>query len=209
MQFAFEDLTADQVTARLAVFTPLTESVRDLVDATIRTEVDPDAIAEAHALITRATALLRARQLDGPYGVRFTPDGIGMPWGNAAIGLRNPIAPPMVIENRGPAGAHSDFVLGAAYEGPPGLVHGGVCALLLDQLLGSAAGADGTPAFTGTLTIRFRRATQLGPLHGEASVSGLEGRKKFARGSLSDAEGVTVEAEGVFIIPAAAAEDGR
>ena len=71
----------------------------------------------------------------------------------------------------------------------------------LDQALGEAAGAGGKPGMTGTLTLRYRRGTPLGDLHCEAHIDRVEGIKTFAQGSLSDAEGVTVEAEGVFVLP--------
>jgi len=194
-QFVFEDITSEEVARRTGVYTPLTDSVRDLIDATIRTEVDPDTIRAAGELIEQATALLRAQQSDGPHGVRYTADGTGMPWGNPAIGIRNAIAPPMVVTRDGDRRV-ADVVLGAAYEGPPGLVHGGICALLLDHILGEAASA-----MTGTLTLRYVRATPLGAVHLEAEVVASEGRKRTVRGSLSDAEGITVTAEGIFIVP--------
>ena len=54
---------------------------------------------------------------------------------------------------------------------------------------------------TGTLTVRYRRPTPLGDLHGEAHIDRVEGVKTFVVGHLADAGGVTVEAEGVFILP--------
>jgi hypothetical protein len=54
---------------------------------------------------------------------------------------------------------------------------------------------------TGTLTVRYRRGTPLGDLRGEAHIERVEGVKTFVVGHLADAEGVTVEAEGVFILP--------
>ena len=69
----------------------------------------------------------------------------------------------------------------------------------------AAAPAD-KPSFTGTLTLRFRRATPLGPLRAEAHIDRIEGVKTFVVGTLSDGDGVTVEAEGVFILPAWARE---
>ena len=62
-----------------------------------------------------------------------------MPWGNPVIGLRNPIAPPLVLHRAPDGSVYSDFHLGAAFEGPPGHVHGGVSALMLDHVLGEAA----------------------------------------------------------------------
>jgi hypothetical protein len=62
------------------------------------------------------------------------------------------------------------------------------------------------PRFTGTITVKYLRGTPLGPLRAEAFVDRTEGVKTFARGFISDAAGITVEAEGVFIQPAWARE---
>jgi acyl-coenzyme A thioesterase PaaI-like protein len=88
-------------------------------------------------------------------------------------------------------------------------VHGGICALVLDHLLGEAASEGLTqPKFTGTISLRYLRGTPLGPLRAEAFVERTEGVKTFARGYLKDANGPTVEAEGVFIMPAWARDAG-
>lgn len=121
-----------------------------------------------------------------------------MAWGNVVIGLRNPVAPPLSINHEADGLVWSDFALGAAYEGPPGHVHGGVCAMVLDHVLGATAHKPGRPAYTGTLRIRFLRGTPLGPLRAEARVDREEGVKTFATGHLADAQGTTVQAEGVF-----------
>ena len=81
-------------------------------------------------------------------------------------------------------------------------MHGGICALVLDQLLGEVASAGLTkPHFTGTITVRYLRGTPLGRVRAEAWVDRTDGVKTFARGTLADAEGVTVEADGIFIRP--------
>ena len=76
-------------------------------------------------------------------------------------------------------------------------------------MLGEAAGAGGKPGMTGTLTLRYRRGTPLGDLRAEAHIDRVEGIKTYAVGHLADAEGVTVEAEGVFILPRWAREASR
>jgi hypothetical protein len=77
-----------------------------------------------------------------------------------------------------------------------------VCALVLDHVLGATAHQPDKPAFTGTLTLRYRRPTALGrPLRAQAHVERVEGVKTFAVGHLADEHGVTVEAEGIFIHP--------
>jgi acyl-coenzyme A thioesterase PaaI-like protein len=201
LDFPVENLTAEDVERLRGIFEPLTQSVRELVDATIRTEMDAEAVALAKAEIDAATARLRERQLEGSFGVRFGSDGDQMPWGNVVIGMRNPVAPPLVFVPSADGGVRADFHLGAAYEWPPGHVHGGVAALILDHALGGAASAPDKPRLTGTITMRYRRMTALGDLHVEAAIVRTEGVKTFATGHLADADGVTVEAEGVFITP--------
>ncbi|NDK90337.1 PaaI family thioesterase [Gordonia desulfuricans] len=200
MQFTLEDITADEIDRRRGVYGPLTDSVRDLIDAVIRTEVDAADIDVARRRIDEVVADLRSRQIDGSYGVRFNTDAVGMPWGNAVMGVRNAIAPPVrTVADR--EGVTAEFTLGAAYEGPAHHVHGGVCAMVLDQVLGEAAAADDIPCFTGTITVTYRRPTPLGALSARAEIVDRDGRKKIVRGTLSDADGVTAEAEGVFIVP--------
>jgi acyl-coenzyme A thioesterase PaaI-like protein len=180
----------------------LTASVRRLIDATIRTEVDVAAIGAAKDKIDSATAQLSETLMPGSFGVQLTHDGQSIALGNVVIGLRNPVAPPLVIHDEADGAVHTDFILGAAYEGPPGHVHGGVCALILDHVLGATAHLPDKPAYTGTLTLRYLRGTPLGvPLRAQAHVERIDGAKTFAVGHIADADGVTVQAEGVFIHP--------
>lgn len=200
VEFTVENISVAEVERLRGIFGPLTDSVRELIDATIRTEVDADEVAAAKAAIDSATARLRARQLDGPFGVRISEEE-QMPWGNPVIGLRNPIAPPLILHRADDGSVYSDFHLGAAYEGPPGHVHGGVSALVLDHVLGEAASSAEHPRLTGTISLRYLRTTPLGDLHAEARIVRTEGIKTYAVGHVADADGVTVEAEGVFITP--------
>ncbi|OBH63169.1 thioesterase [Mycobacterium colombiense] len=185
-----------------SVYAPLAESVRRLLDISIRTEAGATAVAAAIARIDSAADELSDELLPGPLGVHRTPEGQTIAWGNAVVGLRNPVAPPLVIHHDPDGLVWSEFMLGAAYEGPPDTVHGGVCALVLDHVLGATAHQPDKPAYTGTLTLRYRRPTQLGRrLRAEARVERVDGVKIFAVGHLADEDGVTVEAEGVFIQP--------
>lgn len=198
-----DDASPEEVARQTRLYAPLADAVRALNDAAIRTEVDDDEVRAVTAELEALAARLRAHQLPGSYGVRFGEDSRGRSWGNAVVGLRNPVAPPLAIEHDPSANGDvwSDFHLGAAYEGPPTLVHGGVSALILDQMLGEAAGAGGRPGMTGTLTLRYRQATPLGDLRAEAWIDRSEGIKTWAKGHLIGPDGVTVEAEGVFILP--------
>ncbi len=201
VEFTAEDWSAEDVDRLRGVYEPLAESVRELVDATIRTEADAATVAGVKREIDAAVARLRRRQIDGAFGVRVTREGRGVSWGNAVIGIRNALAPPVTTHREQSGVVWAEFRLGAAYEGPPGHVHGGVSALILDHLLGEAASPDHKPRFTGSITVRYLRATPLGPLRAEAVRTRAEGVKTYCSGTIADAEGVTVEAEGVFITP--------
>jgi hypothetical protein len=56
--------------------------------------------------------------------------------------------------------------------------------------------------------VRYVRGTPLGRLLADAAVERTEGFKSFVSGHLSDAEGITAEAEGIFIQPTWAREVG-
>lgn len=180
----------------------LTESVRALIDAVIRTEVDAGTMAAAQAHVAAAVDLLGERLMPGSFGIGRASDGAPQLWGNVAVGLRNAIAPPLVIERDAAGLVSTEVGLGAAYEGPAGHVHGGVCALVLDHLLGATAHRAGRPAYTGTLQTRFLRPTPLGHLRAEAWVEHEQGRKTYARGRILSDGHTTVEAQGIFIRPA-------
>lgn len=180
----------------------LATSVRRLIDATIRTEMKPETVAAAAAHIDSVTAQLSAALMPGSFGQRAVDDGQGPAAGNVVIGVRNPSAPPLVIHHESDGSVWTEFILGAAFEGPPGHVHGGVSAMILDHVLGATAHKPGQPAYTGTLTVRYHRPTPLQrPLRAEAWIESLDGVKTFAAGKVSDTGGTTVSAEGVFIHP--------
>jgi acyl-coenzyme A thioesterase PaaI-like protein len=192
----------DNETGGEAGYGTLAESVRRLIDATIRTEADATIVGAAKAHIDCAVERLSEVLMPGSFGVRGIVDVQPVASGNVAIGVRNPVAPPLVIHRDGVV--WTEVTLGAAYEGPPGHVHGGVCALILDHVLGATAHQPERPAYTGTLTLRYLRGTPLGPVRAHAHVDRVDGAKTFAKGHIADSHGITVTAEGVFIIPTGA-----
>ncbi|MHB8465004.1 MAG: PaaI family thioesterase [Acidimicrobiales bacterium] len=116
------------------------------------------------------------------------------------LGEANPLAPPLRVV------AEDDKVVGyacfgAAYEGPPGCVHGGYIAATFDEVLGMAQALTGHRGMTGTLTIRYRKPT---PLHRELRWEGeairQEGRRIYTQGRCLDGDTVTAEAEAIFVV---------
>lgn len=195
-------LSPEERAAHDRVFGGLAQATRAFMEAQLLTRVDPGEVADVQAALEALTARLRKDAADGPLGVEVDEHGSVRAHGNAVVGLRNPVAPPLHIERSSEGRAWSSFHLGPAYEGPPGLVHGGVSALLLDQLCGEAAAAGGVPGMTGRLTLHYRRPTPLGQLSAEAWVDDTDGVKTMVRGAVRDPEGrTTVEAEGLFILP--------
>ncbi len=195
------DLTNAEVDVLEARYGPLASALRMLVDATIRTQADDAVVAEALAAVEHATALLTPTMIEGPSGVHYNETGRSWSWGNAAIGLRNAVAPPMDVVHLSTDETRAEVHLGAAYEGPPGMVHGGVSALLLDHLMGVTASRMTQVTFTGTLTLRYLNPLPLGDVVVEGHVSGAEGRKVFVKATIAGAQGVAIEADGIFIVP--------
>lgn len=204
--FVLDDLTNDEVDAAERLWGGLTDDVRRLLDLTIRSRVDPERVAQARALLQQAGDLLAQDAPDGPAGVRYNTHGRSWNWGNTVVGLRNAFAPPVRLVWGDDGVVRSALTLGAPYEGPPGSVHGGVSALLLDHLMGETASAAHTRlTVTGTLTLRYVRPLPLGPVRMQARVSEESGRKITVTASIGpddDADDApAVEAHGLFIIP--------
>lgn len=202
MDYTVVEMTAEELEEERLVFGGLAASVRALADASLRTTVPADVVTEVQAEIDRLTARLRKEQIPGHFGVSLSTQGTVRGYGNAVVGLRNPIAPPLEMQRSEDGRAWASFHLGALYEGPPGMVHGGVAALVLDQVLGEAAAAGGSPGMTGTLNLRYLHNTPLGDCSAEGWIDRVEGVKTFAHAELRRADGeTTVRAEGVFILP--------
>lgn len=71
-------------------------------------------------------------------------------------GAGSPLAPPRRVTPTG-GGVEGTCVLGIAHEGPPGYGHGGMSAMLLDELMRRACAAAGTRGMTVSLRMRCHR----------------------------------------------------
>jgi acyl-coenzyme A thioesterase PaaI-like protein len=115
------------------------------------------------------------------------------------IGLANPMSPPMYFRaERHRVTGTVNF--GAAYEGPPGCVHGGYVAAAFDELLGAAQSLSGTQGMTARLVVNYRSPTPLRTeLRMQGQLSKREGRKIYCDGQLWAGDRLCAEAEGLFI----------
>ena len=126
--------------------------------------------------------------------------GEGFSRHNPVTGPENALAPPLHLKVRPDRSIVGVTTLGLQYQGPPGHVHGGIGALLLDDALGVANFAAGAPGMTAQLSLRYRRPTPLfSPLTVQARQIDVDGRKIRATGTISGNGEVCVEAEGLFI----------
>ena len=87
------------------------------------------------------------------------------------------------------------------FEGPPGYLHGGIIATLLDEAMSKTVRARGLKAVTGRMEIDYRRPVRsAAPIRMEGRLLRSEGRKHWTEARILDARGhVLAEAKGIFI----------
>jgi acyl-coenzyme A thioesterase PaaI-like protein len=96
--------------------------------------------------------------------------------------------------------AHGRVTVGRAYEGPPGRVHGGAVAAIFDEIMGALLPALGVMAFTGRLSVRYRRPTPLGvPLELRSWLASREGRRLHLEAEATADGVVFATAQAIFV----------
>jgi hypothetical protein len=182
----------------------LAAALRGLIDAMMTTEdVDAGELTAIARDVEQLTIRLGGRRDEGP-GYRPRSHGDYLPR-SPIVGEASPLSPRLdwkeveaddrrCIEGRGS--------FGAAYEGPPGFVHGGWIACAFDEMLGIANIAAGHPGMTARLTVHYRRPTPLfKDLRFRAWLDRVEGRRIISRAEVWDGEVLTAEADGLFVQP--------
>ncbi|MEU6251408.1 PaaI family thioesterase [Streptomyces sp. NPDC047043] len=195
---------AEELNHQRAAIAALGHELRALVNATVRTAAPADILHRMTDEVRRLTGQLTGRQrarAEVPAVDEF-PGGLRMY--SPVTGDGSPLAPPLRVtpDDDGIVGR---CILGVAHEGPPGYGHGGMSAMLLDEVMGRACVAAGMPGMTVSLQVRYHRPVPLEtPLLVRARVTGTEGRKVFVDGSIraeEDASVAVVTADGVFVTP--------
>lgn len=121
---------------------------------------------------------------------------------NPVAGPANPLSPPALIKVAEDGSVYADVVMRPIHEGPPGGVHGGFVASLLDQVLGAANIVSGVGAMTAELTIRYRKPTPIDvPLRVQARTESIDERRVHTTGEIVHDGMVTASATGLFIRP--------
>ncbi|MEU4561539.1 PaaI family thioesterase [Actinoplanes sp. NPDC023936] len=194
--------SVDRLLARRAAIADLGDALRQLIEHATATEAPDEELIRAAELVRQAAAPLgeRVRERSQPAAADDLLGGVRMY--NPVIGAGSAIAPPVHIEAAGGV-ATGTCTLGLAYEGPPTYAHGGVSAMLLDQMLGHAVTTSGNPGMTVRLDTSYRKPVPLlTPLRLTAEVSQVDGRRVTATGAIATAEAPDeplVTATGLFV----------
>lgn len=189
------------------------DAVRRLISSLRKTQAAPELLERVAREVNGLADELAPFEHAGPYaqrrlvlkleaGMERDTDVPGefFPYSPAA-GPCNPIAPPVDFRLQGKE-LVAEHVFDAQYNGPPTAVHGGIIALVFDELLGCTGVMNDTGGFTGTLTIRYSALTPIGkPIRMRGWVDREEGRKIFIRGTMHEGDTLCSEAEGLFIRP--------
>ena len=179
------------------------DALRRAIDELVTSDAPIETITEVAALVHHAVDVLAERGHRRSYtGVaEGSMSGADRPFVDFSpvAGRSNPLATPLAIEML------DDVVVargtfGAAYEGPPGCVHGGFIAASFDDVLGFAQSLAGRPGMTARLTIAYRSPTPLHePLVFTGRVDRVDGRKITASATLHHGDTLCAQADGLFV----------
>ena len=87
-----------------------------------------------------------------------------------------------------------------AFEGPPGHVHGGWVAGVLDHLMGMTHVRTGHPGMTGGLSVRYLKPTPLNQRIGvSAQATELDDKRTEVKAEMRFGETTTATAEAIFV----------
>jgi acyl-coenzyme A thioesterase PaaI-like protein len=109
-----------------------------------------------------------------------------------------------LVFTKEPPGLVARFEPKAGHRGPPGFLHGGIAATVLDETMASVGWAmDGVPCVTATLELKYRKPVPLDgrPIRIEAWRDRVESRRmqKVQGRLLLDDGTVCVTASGIFV----------
>ena len=185
----------------------IAEELRVVFDELLATSAPVEELEQTRAIVNQAVSLLKSRphshDYEGPAEGSLAPMNSFLDR-SPIIGAINPLSVPMRMDIEGDGGIESTVVgyalFPAAYEGPPGCVHGGFIAAYFDEVLGMAQSLSGNPGMTVNLTVDYRAPTPLKqPVIFRGRVVSIDGRKISVAGTLHHGETLCAEAKGLFV----------
>jgi len=121
-------------------------------------------------------------------------------------GLDNVVAPPLVfgepVTRDGVTVVNAIARCGPRYEGPRGLVHGGIVAACFDEVLAIAQRDSGFGGLTRELNVRYRRPVRIDePLVFTAWIEQNDGRRALGRAACHVDDELRADAAAEFAKP--------
>lgn len=84
----------------------------------------------------------------------------------------------------------AEVVFQKYHQGYKGIVHGGILAMMLDEIMINLAWKEGLPAVTADLGVRLKKAAKIGhKVRFEGFIDRVEGRAVYAHAAAHDEEG--------------------
>jgi len=111
-------------------------------------------------------------------------------------GIENPVGLHMHFYNTSPGVVEAEYVVSEQFNGYPGIVHGGIIASMLDEVMGRVFMEDDPTRFmvTGEIKIRYRKPVLIDtPLK-------LIGQKIKDTGRIGTAIGKIIDADGEVLV---------
>ncbi|WCT05784.1 PaaI family thioesterase [Rhodococcus qingshengii] len=177
-----------ELAARLHATEVLANALRQLNAVAALTEVSESELHAAARSAERLTEQLGHRLRQFPSLPLIDDLAEGIRNFNPVTGRGSPVSFPMGID---PAVADSvasvgRVTLGPNHEGHVGIAHGGILALLFDEILGSSASRKVWPSVTRNLSVTYLRPVPVGvPLVLNADVHAIEGRALTVHGTIA------------------------
>ncbi|MCW2784833.1 MAG: thioesterase family protein [Marmoricola sp.] len=110
------------------------------------------------------------------------------------------MSPAFVVRDADPDHVTGTVRYGRYFLGGNGAVHGGAVSLLFDEVFGRLVNSHRTPSRTAYLKTDYRAVTPVGvTLEVHVWLDRIEGRKRYARGTLKNGAELCAEAEGLFV----------
>ena len=182
----------------------LASATRALNEKLVSTDIDPElAAALTEKIEGLAAELSQALQVTGlvdmaKRGQRGTIDDV---MGElASVGGRSHPCSPELRWQEASNRITGTVKFSQAFEGPPGHVHGGWVAGVLDHLMGMTHVRTGHPGMTGGLSVRYLKPTPLNQvIEVSAQATELDDKRTEVKAEMRFGETTTATAEAIFV----------
>lgn len=179
-------------------------AARQLNESLISKDIPPERALELSAELSRLAASLNGLpQVGGLMDMvgRRPQDGIDQIMGElvAIAGSSHPCSPDLAWHAE-PHQIRGTVTFSQAFEGPPGHVHGGWVAGILDHLMGMTHVHMGQPGMTSGLTVRYLKPTPLRQIIAISAVAEeLDERRTEVKAEMRCGETITATASALFV----------